>query len=189
VRSVDARRLRRPPGFSASTLASNSPPAGVPARARASSIGRFAERSTCSRFTGLNASQPLKPECRRFDSARRHGDGPPDSASDARPRDVAVGDGVDAVYEALIHEVMGRGRLRLVSGGLPAGADTEWTRASGRAPLRRRANARAAAFAEIRVPTLLVTASDSPPEQCDVTQRWPRSLPNARLLQVGGGHL
>jgi pimeloyl-ACP methyl ester carboxylesterase len=46
-----------------------------------------------------------------------------------------------------------------------------------------------AAFAHIDVPTLLVAASDSPPEQRDMTEGMADVMPNARLVQVGGGHL
>jgi esterase len=47
----------------------------------------------------------------------------------------------------------------------------------------------AAAFADIDVPTLLVAASDSPPEQRDVTEKMAEVLANARLVYVRGGHL
>jgi pimeloyl-ACP methyl ester carboxylesterase len=47
----------------------------------------------------------------------------------------------------------------------------------------------AAAFATIGAPVLLVAASDSPPEQRDMTEKMAEVLPNARLVRVGGGHL
>jgi hypothetical protein len=36
---------------------------------------------------------------------------------------------------------------------------------------------------------LLVAASDSPPEQRDMTEKMADVLPNARLVRIGGGHL
>jgi esterase len=106
-----------------------------------------------------------------------------------RLRDVAARDGVDAVYEALIHEVMGEGvwdsfpeevRRVLTRNGPALLAELHYVDE----PLPD-----AAAFADIGVPTLLVAASDSPPEQRDMTVRMAEVLPNARLVQVGGGHL
>lgn len=47
----------------------------------------------------------------------------------------------------------------------------------------------AAAFATIEVPILLVAASDSPPEQREMTEAMARALPNSRTALVGGGHL
>jgi hypothetical protein len=47
----------------------------------------------------------------------------------------------------------------------------------------------AAAFATIDKPTLLVAASESPPEQREMTEAMADTLPNARAAQVAGGHL
>ncbi|MEX2195680.1 MAG: hypothetical protein WD844_10375 [Thermoleophilaceae bacterium] len=47
----------------------------------------------------------------------------------------------------------------------------------------------AAAFATIDKPALLVAASESPPEQREMTEAMAGALPNARTALVGGGHL
>jgi pimeloyl-ACP methyl ester carboxylesterase len=106
-----------------------------------------------------------------------------------RMREVAVEDGVDAVYEALIDEVMGEGVWdsfpeevrRVLTQNVPA-LLAELHYVDERMP-------EAAAFATIEVPALLVAATDSPPEQRDMTERMVEVLPNARLVLVGGGHL
>ena len=38
-------------------------------------------------------------------------------------------------------------------------------------------------------PVLLVAASESPPEQRDMTEKMADALPNARLARIDGGHL
>ncbi len=106
-----------------------------------------------------------------------------------RMREVAAQDGVDAVYEALIDEVMGKG----VWDSFPEGVQRVLTQ-NGPALLAElhyvdEPMPDAAAFATIEVPALLVAASDSPPEQRDMTERMDEVLPNARLVRVGGGHL
>ena len=106
-----------------------------------------------------------------------------------RLRDVAARDGVDAVYEALIDDVMGEG----VWPSFPEDVRRVLTR-NGPALLAElhyvdEPMPDAAVFAEIDVPTLLVAASDSPPEQRDMTEKMAEVLPNARLVQIGGGHL
>jgi esterase len=106
-----------------------------------------------------------------------------------RLREVAAQDGVDAVYEALIDEVLGEGAWdsfpdevrRILSQNGPAllaelGYVDEVT-------------PDAAAFATIDKPTLLVAASESPPEQREMTEAMADALPNARTTLVGGGHL
>lgn len=45
------------------------------------------------------------------------------------------------------------------------------------------------AIAAIAVPALLVAASESPPEQHEMTAAMAAALPNARTVTVGGGHL
>ena len=106
-----------------------------------------------------------------------------------RLRDVAARDGHDAVYEALIEEVMGEGvwdsfpeevRRVLAQNGPALLAELHYVDE----PMPD-----AAAFAAIDVPSLLVAGSDSPPEQRDMTEKMAEVLPNARLVQVAGGHL
>src|SRR5262245_6193375 len=104
-------------------------------------------------------------------------------------RDVAARDGVDAVYEALIDEVMGAG----VWDTLPQEVRRVLTQ-NGPALLAELCYVNepmpdAAAFATIDAPALLVAASDSPPAQRDMTDKMAEALPNARLARIGGGHL
>lgn len=107
----------------------------------------------------------------------------------ARIREVAAHDGVDAVCEAVIDEVMGEGvwdsfpeevRRVLTKNGPALLAELHYVDE----PMPD-----AAAFATIEVPALLVAASDSPPEQRDMTEKMAEVLPNARLVRIGGGHL
>jgi esterase len=107
----------------------------------------------------------------------------------ARMREAAAQDGVDAVYEALIDEVMGEG----VWDSFPEEVRGVLTR-NGPALLAElhyvdEAMPDAAAFATIEAPALLVAASDSPPAQRDMTEKMAEVLPNARLVRIGGGHL
>ena len=106
-----------------------------------------------------------------------------------RLREVAARDGVDAVYEALIGEVIGEGawatfpdevRHILTHNGAALLAELGYVDE----PMPD-----AAAFATIDKPVLLVAASESPPEQRDMTERMAEALPNARLARIGGGHL
>jgi pimeloyl-ACP methyl ester carboxylesterase len=106
-----------------------------------------------------------------------------------RMREVADRNGVDAVYEALIDEVMGEGvwnsfpdeaRRVLTENGAALLAELHYVEE----PMPD-----FAAFATIEVPALLVAASDSPPEQRDMTEKMAQALPNARLARIGGGHL
>jgi pimeloyl-ACP methyl ester carboxylesterase len=108
---------------------------------------------------------------------------------DAGMRKVAAQDGVDAVYEALIDEVMGQGvwdsfpeeiRRVLTQNGPALLAELHYVDE----PMPD-----AAAFATIEVPALLVAGSDSPPEQRDMTEKMAEVLPDARLVRIGGGHL
>jgi pimeloyl-ACP methyl ester carboxylesterase len=46
-----------------------------------------------------------------------------------------------------------------------------------------------AAFATIAAPALLVAATDSPPQQREMTAAMADALPDARIALVGGGHL
>jgi esterase len=106
-----------------------------------------------------------------------------------RLREVAAQDGSDAVYEALIGEVLGEGawdsfpdeaRRVLTQNGPALLAELRYVDE----PMPD-----AAAFTTIDKPTLLVAASDSPPEQRDMTEAMARVLPNARTVLVAGGHL
>jgi len=106
-----------------------------------------------------------------------------------RLRAVAEQDGVDAVYEALIGEVVGEGAWE----SLPEEARRVLTR-NGPALLAElgyvdEVMPDAAAFATIDAPTLLVAASESPPEQREMTEAMARALPDARTVSVAGGHL
>ena len=106
-----------------------------------------------------------------------------------RMREVADRDGIEAVYKAVIDEVMGEGVWdsfpeevqRLLTENGPA-LLAELTYVDQEMP-------DAGAFATITVPALLVAASDSPPEQRDMTERMADVLPKSRLVRVGGGHL
>ena len=50
-------------------------------------------------------------------------------------------------------------------------------------------NPDAATFATIEKPTLIVAASDSPPEQREMSEAMAAAIPNARTALVEGGHL
>lgn len=102
---------------------------------------------------------------------------------------MAAQDGVDAVYEALIGEVLGDGawdsfpgevRRMLTQNGPAALAELRYVD---------EVMPDAAAFATIDKPTLLVAASASPPEQREMTGAMAGVLPNARTALVAGGHL
>ena len=107
----------------------------------------------------------------------------------ARLREVAARDGVDAVYEALIGEVLGEGawdsfpdevRRILTQNGPALLAELHYVD---------EVMPDAAAFATIEKPTLLVAASESPPEQREMTEAMADALPDPRTALVGGGHL
>ena len=107
----------------------------------------------------------------------------------ARLREAAAQDGIDTVYEAMIDEVMGEG----VWDSFPEGVRKMLTQ-NGPALLAElhyvdEPMPDASAFATMKVPALLVAASDSPPEQRDMTEKMAEVLPNARMVQIGGGHL
>lgn len=106
-----------------------------------------------------------------------------------RLREVAANDGVDAVYEALIGEVIGEGawasfpdeiRRVLTHNGPALLAELGYVDE----PMPDDA-----AFATIDKPVLLVAASESPPEQRDMTEKMAAVLPYARTSLVAGGHL
>jgi pimeloyl-ACP methyl ester carboxylesterase len=106
-----------------------------------------------------------------------------------RLREVAAKDGVDAVYEALIGEVVGAHawasfpdevRRVLTHNGPALLAELGYVDE----PMPD-----AAALATIDKPALLVAASESPAEQRDMTEKMAEALPNARLARIGGGHL
>jgi pimeloyl-ACP methyl ester carboxylesterase len=106
-----------------------------------------------------------------------------------RLRAVAAQDGVEAVYEALIVEVVGEGawdslpdevRRILTQNGPALLAELHYVD---------EVMPDAAAFAKIDKPTLLVAASESPPEQREMTEAMADAIPNARTALVAGGHL
>jgi pimeloyl-ACP methyl ester carboxylesterase len=106
-----------------------------------------------------------------------------------RLREVAARDGVDAVYEALIGEVLGEGtwdsfpdevRRILTQNGPALLAELGYVD---------EVMPDAAAFATIDKPTLLAAASESPPEQRQMTEAMADALPDARTALVAGGHL
>ena len=106
-----------------------------------------------------------------------------------RLREVAARDGIDAVYEALIGEVLGKGawdsfpdevRRTLTQNGPALLAELQYVD---------EVMPDAAAFATIEKPTLLVAASESPPEQREMTDAMADALPDPRTALVGGGHL
>ena len=106
-----------------------------------------------------------------------------------RLREVATKDGVDEVYEALVGEVLGEGAW----GSFPEDVRRILTQ-NGPALLAElgyvdEAMPDAAAFATIDKPTLLVAASDSPPEQREMSAAMAQALPDARTALVSGGHL
>jgi len=106
-----------------------------------------------------------------------------------RLRAVAAREGVDAVAAALIGAVAGDGAWR----SLPAASRRSMT-ANGPAILAELQGewwprADAAALAAIAQPALLVAAADSPPALREPTEALARTLPNARLQVVEGGHL
>jgi esterase len=104
-------------------------------------------------------------------------------------REVEARDGIGAVYEALIEEVMGEGvwesfpqdvREILTANGPPLVAELGYVDEP---------NPDAAAIATIDVPALVVAASDSPPELREMSEAMAAALPNARTATVAGGHL
>jgi esterase len=106
-----------------------------------------------------------------------------------RLRELAARDGVDAVYEALVGEVLGQGawdsfpdevREILTQNGPALLAELHYVD---------ELMPDAAAFATIDKPALLVAASESPPEQREMTEAMADALPDARTALVAGGHL
>jgi esterase len=106
-----------------------------------------------------------------------------------RLREVVAQDGFDAVYKALIGEVLGEGawdsfpdevRRILTQNGPALLAELHYVD---------EVMPDAAGFATIAKPTLLVAASESPPEQREMTEAMADALPDARTALVGGGHL
>lgn len=106
-----------------------------------------------------------------------------------RLRKVATNLGVDAVAEALITEVADEDAWasfpdevrRTLSGNGPAilaELEGEWW-----------LDADTAAIAAIEQPTLVVMAADSPPEFHQAPEALAKTIPHARLSQVGGGHI
>jgi esterase len=106
-----------------------------------------------------------------------------------RLRQVAAERGVDAVYEALVDEVMGEG----VWDSFPD--EVRETLARNSPALLAELHyvdepmPDAAALAMIDKPVLLVAASESPPPQREMTAAMAQALPDARTALVAGGHL
>jgi esterase len=106
-----------------------------------------------------------------------------------RLRQVAAHDGVDAVAEALIGEVLGESAWR----SFPEELRRMFTQ-NGPAILAEVQGewwlqADAAALASIEQPVLLVAATDSRPELREPTEALAAALPNTRTALVSGGHL
>jgi esterase len=110
-------------------------------------------------------------------------------AAGARVREAAARDGVRAVGEVLIEEVLGEGvwpqlpepmRRVLTENGpaLLAELGGEWW-----------LDADAETLARLEQPALLVAAADSRPELRQPTEALASILPGARLVVVDGGHL
>ena len=111
----------------------------------------------------------------------------------ARLRDrlqaVAADDGIDAVYEALIEEVLGEGEWE----EFPAEA-REILAANGPALLAEMEYVDedmpgADAFASVDCPVLLVSATESQVAQREMNDAMAQALPDARTALVAGGHL
>jgi esterase len=106
-----------------------------------------------------------------------------------RLRQVAAQQGVDAVYEALVDEVVGEGAWDSFPDEV-----REILSRNGPALLAELAYVDetmpdAAAIATIDKPVLLVAASESPPPQREMTEAMATALPDARTVLVAGGHL
>jgi esterase len=106
-----------------------------------------------------------------------------------RLREVADKDGADAIYRTLIEEFGGPGvwdslpneiQRILTKNGPAALAELHYVEED---------NPDAAAFGAITQPTLLVAASESPPEQREMTEAMAEAFPSPRLVRVGGGHM
>ena len=106
-----------------------------------------------------------------------------------RLREVAAQEGVDAVYETLIGEVLGEGAWDSFPGQVRRILTENGPALLAELGYVDEVMPDAAAFATIDKPTLLVAASDSPPEQREMTDAMEGVLPNARTALVAGGHL
>ncbi len=106
-----------------------------------------------------------------------------------RLREVAAQDGVDAVYEALIGEVLGEDAWDLFPDEVRRILTQNGPALLAELGYVDEVMPDAAAFATIDKPTLLVAASESPPEQREMTEAMADALPDARTALVAGGHL
>lgn len=106
-----------------------------------------------------------------------------------RLRAVAARDGIDSVYEALIGEVVGEGAWDSFPGDVRRILTQNGPALLAELGYVDEVMPDAAAFATIDQPTLLVAASESPPEQREMTEAMAHALPNARTALVAGGHL
>ena len=106
-----------------------------------------------------------------------------------RLREVAAQDGVDAVYEALIGEVLGESAWDSFPGEVRRILTQNGPALLAELGYVDEVMPDAAAFATIDKRTLLVAAFESPPEQREMTEAMAGVLPNARIALVAGGHL
>ena len=106
-----------------------------------------------------------------------------------RLRKVDAQHGVDAVYEALIGEVLGEGAWDSFPGEVRRILTQNGPALLAEFGYVDEAMPDAAAFATIEVPAMLMAASESPPEQREMTTAMAGVLPNARTALVAGGHL
>jgi pimeloyl-ACP methyl ester carboxylesterase len=106
-----------------------------------------------------------------------------------RLREVAARDGVDAVGEALISEVLGEGAWRSFPDQLQQSVTQNGPAILAELEGEWFLQADAAAIATIHQPVLLVAATGSAPELRQPTEALADAFPNARTELVGGGHL
>ncbi len=106
-----------------------------------------------------------------------------------RLRAVAAQHGVEAVYGRLVEEILGEGAWTSFPGELREVLSQNGPALLAELEYVNEPMPDAAAFAGIGFPTLLVAASDSPPEQREMTEAMAEALPDARTALVDGGHL
>ena len=106
-----------------------------------------------------------------------------------RLRQVAADEGVDAVYEALIDEVVGPGAWDSFPGEVQRLLTQNGPALLAELAYVDEALPDAAAHATIDKPVLLVVATESPSAQREMTHAMAQVLPDARTALVGGGHL
>jgi pimeloyl-ACP methyl ester carboxylesterase len=107
----------------------------------------------------------------------------------ARLREVAARDGIDAVYEALVEQVIAPGAWQSFPGEIQRMLTENGPALLAELGYVDEPMPDAAAFATIEVPALLVVATESPPEQRAMTEAMAKALPDARTSLVAGGHM